>query len=39
MIPTASLRAGSVKAAWPDLRQVEQKLIISRDPNPPLYSG
>ena len=30
MIPTAFLQAWSVKAPWPDLRQVEQDLIISR---------
>ena len=30
MIPTAYLQAWSVKAPWPDLRQVEQDLIISR---------
>ena len=30
MIPTAFLQAWSIKAPWPDLRQVEQDLIISR---------
>ncbi|GMV01230.1 MAG: hypothetical protein AMXMBFR52_08860 [Burkholderiales bacterium] len=30
MIPTAFLQAWSMKAPWPDLRQVEQDLIISR---------
>jgi predicted nucleotidyltransferase component of viral defense system len=30
MIPTAFLQAWSVMAPWPDLRQVEQDLIISR---------
>ena len=30
MIPTAFLQAWSVKAPWPDLRQVEQDLILSR---------
>ena len=30
MIPTAFLQAWSVKAPWPELRQVEQDLIISR---------
>jgi predicted nucleotidyltransferase component of viral defense system len=30
MIPTAFLQAWSAKAPWPDLRQVEQDLIISR---------
>ncbi len=30
MIPTAFLQAWSVKAPWPDLRQVEQDLIICR---------
>ena len=30
MIPTAYLQAWSAKAPWPDLRQVEQDLIISR---------
>jgi len=30
VIPTAFLQAWSVKAPWPDLRQVEQDLIISR---------
>ena len=30
MIPTAFLQAWSVEAPWPDLRQVEQDLIISR---------
>ena len=30
MIPTAFLQAWSVKAPWPDLRHVEQDLIISR---------
>ncbi|MGA7180441.1 MAG: nucleotidyl transferase AbiEii/AbiGii toxin family protein [Thiobacillaceae bacterium] len=30
MIPTAFLQAWSVTAPWPDLRQVEQDLIISR---------
>jgi transposase InsO family protein len=30
MIPTAYLQAWNVKAPWPDLRQVEQDLIISR---------
>lgn len=30
MIPTAFLQAWSVKAPWPDFRQVEQDLIISR---------
>jgi len=30
MIPTAFLQAWSVKSPWPDLRQVEQDLIISR---------
>ncbi len=30
MIPTAFLQAWSVKAPWPDLRQAEQDLIISR---------
>ncbi|MCC7141286.1 MAG: nucleotidyl transferase AbiEii/AbiGii toxin family protein [Candidatus Eisenbacteria bacterium] len=30
MIPTAFLQAWSTKAPWPDLRQVEQDLIISR---------
>ena len=30
MIPTAFLQAWSLKAPWPDLRQVEQDLIISR---------
>jgi len=30
MIPTAFLQGWSVKAPWPDLRQVEQDLIISR---------
>ena len=30
MIPTAFLQAWRVKAPWPDLRQVEQDLIISR---------
>ena len=30
MIPTAFLQAWSTKAPWPDLRQVEQDLIICR---------
>jgi predicted nucleotidyltransferase component of viral defense system len=30
LIPTAFLQAWSAKAPWPDLRQVEQDLIISR---------
>ena len=30
MIPTAFLQARSTKAPWPDLRQVEQDLIICR---------
>ena len=30
MIPTAFLQAWSRKAPWPDLRQVEQDLIICR---------
>jgi len=30
VIPTAFLQAWSAKAPWPDLRQVEQDLIISR---------
>ncbi len=30
MIPTVFLQAWSFKAPWPDLRQVEQDLIISR---------
>ena len=30
MIPTAFLQAWSAMAPWPDLRQVEQDLIISR---------
>ena len=30
MIPTAFLQAWSAKAPWPDLRQVEQDLIICR---------
>jgi hypothetical protein len=30
VIPTAFLQAWSVKAPWPDLRQVEQDLVISR---------
>ena len=30
MIPTAFLQRWSLKAPWPDLRQVEQDLIISR---------
>jgi hypothetical protein len=30
MIPTAFLQAWSVKSPWPDFRQVEQDLIISR---------
>ncbi len=30
MIPTAVLQAWSTKAPWPDLRQVEQDLIICR---------
>ena len=30
MIPTAFLQSWSVRAPWPDLRQVEQDLIISR---------
>lgn len=30
MIPTAFLQAWSAEAPWPDLRQVEQDLIISR---------
>ena len=30
MIPAAFLQAWSIKAPWPDLRQVEQDLIISR---------
>ena len=30
MIPAAFLQAWSTKAPWPDLRQVEQDLIISR---------
>jgi hypothetical protein len=30
VIPTDFLQAWSVKAPWPDLRQVEQDLIISR---------
>ena len=30
MIPTAFLQAWSAKAPWPDLRQVEQDLVISR---------
>ena len=30
MIPTAFLQAWSAKVPWPDLRQVEQDLIISR---------
>jgi len=30
VIPTAFLQAWSTRAPWPDLRQVEQDLIISR---------
>lgn len=30
MIPIAFLQAWSVTAPWPDMRQVEQDLIISR---------
>jgi hypothetical protein len=30
VIPTAFLQAWSTKAPWPDLRQVEQDLIICR---------
>ena len=30
MIPAAFLQAWSAKAPWPDLRQVEQDLIICR---------
>ena len=30
MIPTAFLQAWSTKAPWPDLRQVEQDLVICR---------
>ncbi len=30
MIPRAYLQEWSAKAPWPDLRQVEQDLIISR---------
>ena len=30
MIPTAFLQSWSTKAPWPDLRQVEQDLIICR---------
>lgn len=30
MIPQAYLRAWSAEALWPDLRQVEQDLIICR---------
>lgn len=30
MIPRAYIQAWSTKAAWPDLRQVEQDLIICR---------
>ena len=30
MIPAAFLQAWSTMAPWPDLRQVEQDLIISR---------
>ena len=30
MIPTAFLQGWSTKAPWPDLRQVEQDLIICR---------
>src|SRR3970040_1686236 len=32
MIPTAFLQAWSVKAPWPDLRQVEEDLIPRRVP-------
>ena len=30
MIPTSYLQEWSAKAPWPDLRQVEQDLIVSR---------
>ena len=30
MIPLANLQAWSIKAPWPDMRQIEQDLIISR---------
>ena len=30
MIPAAFLQAWSTKAPWPDLRQVEQDLIVCR---------
>jgi hypothetical protein len=30
VIPTAFLQAWSAKAPWPDLRQIEQDLIICR---------
>ncbi len=30
MIPRAYIQAWSTRAPWPDLRQVEQDLIISR---------
>lgn len=43
MIPTAFLQAWSTKAPWPDLRQVEQDLIICRAPcglfNAPALAG
>jgi len=43
VIPTAFLQAWSAKAPWPDLRQVEQDLIISRAPcdlfNAPALKG